>query len=105
MSDNQKTTKLTGGGKSMKVKPLGERLLIKPIVEEKKTAGGIVLPDAAKEKPMKAEIVEVGKLSEDCQLKVGDKVIYNKYSGTEIKIDDEDYIIIDVNDILAKIEE
>ncbi|MGC8819945.1 MAG: co-chaperone GroES [Fervidobacterium sp.] len=89
----------------MKVKPLGERLLIKPIVEEKKTAGGIVLPDAAKEKPMKAEIVEVGKLSEDCQLKVGDKVIYNKYSGTEIKIDDEDYIIIDVNDILAKIEE
>lgn len=89
----------------MKVKPLGERLLIKPIVEEKKTAGGIVLPDAAKEKPMKAEIVEVGKLSEDCQLKVGDKVIYNKYSGTEIKIDDEDYIIIDVSDILAKIEE
>jgi chaperonin GroES len=89
----------------MKVKPLGERLLIKPIVEEKKTAGGIVLPDAAKEKPMKAEIVEVGKLSEDCVLKVGDKVIYNKYSGTEIKIDEEDYIIIDVNDILAKIEE
>ncbi len=89
----------------MKVKPLGERLLIKPIVEEKKTAGGIVLPDAAKEKPMKAEIVEVGKLSEDCVLKVGDKVIYNKYSGTEIKIDEEDYIIIDANDILAKIEE
>ncbi|ANE41848.1 molecular chaperone GroES [Fervidobacterium sp. SC_NGM5_O18] len=89
----------------MKVKPLGERLLIKPIIEEKKTAGGIVLPDAAKEKPMKAEIVEVGKLPEDCTLKVGDKVIYNKYSGTEIKIDDEDYIIIDLNDILAKIEE
>jgi len=54
---------------------------------------------------MKAEIVEVGKLPEDCTLKVGDKVIYNKYSGTEIKIDDEDYIIIDLNDILAKIEE
>ncbi|WP_448375224.1 co-chaperone GroES [Fervidobacterium sp.] len=89
----------------MKVKPLGERLLIKPIIEEKKTAGGIVLPDAAKEKPMKAEIVEVGKLPEECTLKVGDKVIYNKYSGTEIKIDEEDYIIIDVNDILAKIEE
>uniref|UniRef100_A0A7V4KDQ9 Co-chaperonin GroES n=1 Tax=Fervidobacterium pennivorans TaxID=93466 RepID=A0A7V4KDQ9_FERPE len=89
----------------MKVKPLGERLLIKPIIEEKKTAGGIVLPDAAKEKPMKAEIVEVGKLPEDCTLKVGDKVIYNKYSGTEIKINEEDYIIIDLNDILAKIEE
>ncbi|MCX7653667.1 MAG: co-chaperone GroES [Fervidobacterium sp.] len=89
----------------MKVKPLGERLLIKPIVEEKKTAGGIVLPDAAKEKPMKAEIVEIGKLPEGCELKVGDKVIFNKYSGTEIKIEEEDYIIIDVNDILAKIEQ
>lgn len=89
----------------MKVKPLGERLLIKPIIEEKKTAGGIVLPDAAKEKPMKAEIVEVGKLPEDCQLKVGDKVIFNKYSGTEIKIEEQEYIIIDSNDILAKIEE
>ncbi len=89
----------------MKVKPLGERLLIKPIIEEKKTAGGIVLPDAAKEKPTKAEIVEVGKLPEDCGLKVGDKVIFNKYSGTELKIDEEDYVIIDLNDILAKIEE
>lgn len=84
---------------------MGERLLIKPIVEEKKTAGGIVLPDAAKEKPMKAEIVEVGKLPEDCPLKIGDKIIFNKYSGTEIKIDEQDYIIIELNDVLAKIEE
>jgi chaperonin GroES len=100
-----KTKTVTGGDKSMKVKPLGERLLIKPVVEEKKTAGGIVLPDAAKEKPMKAEVVEVGKLPEGCTLKVGDKVIFSKYSGTEIKIDEEDYIIIEVNDVLARVED
>jgi len=88
----------------MKVIPLGERLLIKPIKEEKKTEGGIVLPDSAKEK---AEVVAVGKIDDEekFDIKVGDKVIYSKYAGTEIKIDDEDYIIIDVNDILAKIEE
>ncbi len=90
----------------MKVIPLGERLLIKPIKEEEKTEGGIVLPDSAKEKPMKAEVVEVGeKVDEDLDLHAGDKVIYSKYSGTEIKIDDEEYIIIDAEDILAKIEE
>ncbi|HCI28870.1 MAG TPA: co-chaperone GroES [Fervidobacterium sp.] len=89
----------------MKVKPLGERLLIKPIVEEKKTVGGIVLPDTAKEKPMKAEVVEIGKLPEDCTLKVGDKVIFSKYSGTELKIDDQDYIIIEIDDVLARVEE
>ncbi|HIP92393.1 MAG TPA: co-chaperone GroES [Thermotoga sp.] len=88
----------------MKVTPLGERLLIKPIKEEKKTEGGIVLPDSAKEKPMKAEVIAIGKV-EDLDLKVGDKVIFSKYAGTEIKIDDEDYIIIDASDILAKIEE
>ena len=90
----------------MKVIPLGERLLIKPIKEEEKTEGGIVLPDSAKEKPMKAEVIEVGeKVDEDLDLHAGDKVIYSKYSGTEIKIDDEEYIIIDAEDILAKIEE
>ncbi len=88
----------------MKVTPLGERLLIKPIKEEKKTEGGIVLPDSAKEKPMKAEVIAIGKV-EDVDLKVGDKVIFSKYAGTEIKIEDEDYIIIDASDILAKIEE
>ncbi len=89
----------------MKVIPLGERLLIKPIKEEEKTEGGIVLPDSAKEKPMKAEVIEVGEKVEDLDLQPGDKVIYSKYSGTEIKIDDEEYIIIDAEDILAKIEE
>ncbi|ABX31875.1 molecular chaperone GroES [Petrotoga mexicana DSM 14811] len=89
----------------MTVKPLGNRLLIKPITEERKTEGGIVLPDSAKEKPQKAEVKEVGKLDEDYDLKVGDKVIFSKYAGTEIKIDDEDYIIIDVEDVLAKVED
>lgn len=91
----------------MKVVPLGNRLLIKPIKEEEKTEGGIVLPDSAKEKPMKAEVVAVGDGEDvkDLDIKVGDKVIYSKYSGTEIKIEDEEYIIIDAEDILAKIEE
>jgi len=89
----------------MTVKPLGNRLLIKPITEERKTEGGIVLPDSAKEKPQKAEVKEVGKLDEDYDLKVGDKVIFSKYAGTEIKIDDDDYIIIDVEDVLAKVED
>ncbi|ACR80316.1 MULTISPECIES: co-chaperone GroES [Kosmotoga] len=89
----------------MKVIPLGERLLIKPIKEEKRTEGGIVLPDTAKEKPMKAEVIEIGKDVEDIDIKVGDKVIFSKYAGTEIKIDDEDYILIDQDDILAKVEE
>lgn len=89
----------------MKVIPLGERILIKPIKEEKRTEGGIVLPDTAKEKPMKAEVIEIGKDVEDIDIKVGDKVIFSKYAGTEIKIDDEDYILIDQDDILAKVEE
>jgi len=89
----------------MTVKPLGERLLIKPIKEEKKTEGGIVLPDTAKEKPQKAEVVAVGDKVEDLDIQVGDKGIFAKYAGTEIKIEDEDYIIIDANDILAKITE
>jgi len=91
----------------MKVIPLGDRLLIKPIKEEEKTEGGIVLPDSAKEKPMKAEVIAVGEGEDikDLDLKVGDKVIYSKYSGTEIKINDEEHIIIDAEDILAKIEE
>ncbi|MBO8139089.1 MAG: chaperonin GroES [Thermosipho sp. (in: thermotogales)] len=90
----------------MKVLPLGSRLLIKPITEEKRTEGGIVLPDTAKEKPMKAEVIAVGNIEDsDVDIHVGDKVIFSKYSGTEIKIEDEDYIIIDLDDILAKIED
>jgi len=88
----------------MKIKPLGERVLIKPISEEKRTEGGLVLPDTSKEKPQKAIVVAVGKL-EDVELNVNDRVIFSKYAGTEIKIDSEDYILIDATDILGIIEE
>ena len=88
----------------MRIKPLGERVLIKPISEEKRTEGGLVLPDTSKEKPQKAIVAAVGKL-EDVELNVNDKVIFSKYAGTEIKIDSEDYILIDATDILGIIEE
>ncbi len=87
----------------MRIKPLGDRVLIKPITEEKRTEGGLVLPDTSKEKPQKAEIVAVGKL-EDVELNVGDRVIFSKYAGTEIKLDGEDYILIDSGDVLGLIE-
>ncbi|MFO7882468.1 MAG: co-chaperone GroES [Petrotogales bacterium] len=89
----------------MKVIPLGSRLLIKPIQEEKRTEGGIVIPETAKEKPMKAEVLDVGKEVEDLDVKPKDKVIFSKYAGTELKIDEEDYIIIDQDDVLAKLED
>lgn len=89
----------------MNIKPLGNRLLIKPIVEEKKTESGIVLPDSAKEKPQTALVVEVGNLEDDCNINKGDKVIFAKFAGTEILMDEEDHIIIDVEDILAKVED
>jgi chaperonin GroES len=94
-----------------KVEPLGDRVMIKPVPKEEVSKGGIVLPDTAtKEKPQEGEIVAVGpgKLSEDgskriaMEVKVGDKVIYSKYAGTEIKIDDEELIILRESDILAK---
>lgn len=95
----------------MKLKPLGDRVVVKPIQEEDKTPGGIILPDTAKEKPMKGEVVAVGpgRLTEDgkrltLDVKVGDVVIYGKYSGTEFKVDDQDYLILRENDILAIIE-
>jgi len=87
----------------MRIKPLGDRALIKPITEEKRTEGGLVLPDTSKEKPQKAEVIAIGKL-EDFDLNVGDRVIFSKYAGTEIKIDGEDYILIDSGDILGLIE-
>lgn len=88
----------------MSIKPLGNRALIKPFTEEKRTEGGIVLPDTSKEKPQKATVVAVGKL-EDIDLNVGDKIIFSKYAGSEIRINDEDHLLIDASDILAVIEE
>ena len=92
-----------------KLQPLADRVLVKPVEKEEKTKSGIYLPDTAKEKPQEGEIMAVGpgKLTDDgkripMDLKVGDKVIYAKYGGTEIKVDDEDMIILRESDILAK---
>lgn len=92
----------------MVLKPLADRVVVKPIQMEEKTKGGIVLPDTAKEKPQEGEVIAVGtgrvlengtKLAPD--VKVGDRVIYSKYSGSEVKIEDEEYLIIRESDILA----
>ncbi|ACK41371.1 MULTISPECIES: co-chaperone GroES [Dictyoglomus] len=87
-----------------KVLPLEDRVLVKIVKEEEKTPSGIILPDVAKEKPQIAEVIEVGD-DETIKVKKGDKIIFAKYSGTEIKIDGEDYLILSKADILAKIEE
>ena len=92
-----------------KLQPLADRVLVKPIEKEEKTKSGIYLPDTAKEKPQEGEVLAVGpgKISDDgkrivMDLKVGDIVIYAKYGGTEVKIDDEELIILRESDILAK---
>ena len=95
----------------MNVKPLGDRILVKPLAAEEKTTSGIVLPDTAKEKPQQGEVLAVGtgRLLEsgqkvDLEVKVGDKVIYSKYAGNEIKIDGEECMIMNERDILAIVE-
>ena len=92
----------------MVIRPLGDRVLVKPLESEEKTKGGIVLPDTAKEKPQEGKVIAVGKgsVSEDgkvrpLEVKAGDKVLYGKYSGTEIKVDGEDHLIMKEEDILA----
>ncbi|MBE0479429.1 MAG: co-chaperone GroES [Dehalococcoidia bacterium] len=94
----------------MNLKPLADRVVVKPTVREEVTKGGIVLPDTAKEKPQEGEILAVGpgKLAEDgsrieMEVKKGDKVIYAKYAGTEWKQDGEEYLILRESDILAKL--
>jgi chaperonin GroES len=94
---------------AVKLQPLADRLVVKPMQKEEVTKGGIYLPDTAKEKPQEGEVVAVGpgKIGEDgkriaMELKVGDKVIYSKYGGSEIKVDDVDMIILRESDILAK---
>lgn len=95
----------------MKVKPLGDRVLVRPIEASEQVKGGIVIPDTAKEKPQEGEVVAVGsgKIAESGEkismnLKVGDRVLYGKYGGTEVRIDDEDLLIMPESDILAIIE-
>jgi chaperonin GroES len=92
------------------VKPLGDRVFIKVSASEEKTAGGILLPDAAKEKPQVGEVVGVGsgKPKDDgghtpLEVKVGDKVLYSKYAGTDIKLGGEDYVLLSEKDILAAV--
>ena len=92
----------------MNIQPLGDRIVIKPLEAEEKTKGGIVLPDTAKEKPQEGKVVAVGKGKtlesgkvEPLEVKVGDIVLYGKYSGTEITKDGEEYLIVREEDILA----
>jgi chaperonin GroES len=86
----------------MNIKPIGERVVVKPSETEEKTVSGIYIPDSAKEKQNSGEIVAVGKI-EDEEIKVGDKVLYSKYAGTEVEFDGDKYIILEKNDILAVI--
>ena len=92
----------------MKIRPLYDRILVKRLEEQNKTAGGLFIPDTAKEKPMEASVVAVGngKVQEDgslrkLEIKAGDKVLFTKYSGSEIKIDAEDFVILREDEILA----
>ena len=95
----------------MKVRPLHDRILVKRLAEESKTAGGLFIPESAKEKPQEALVVSVGngKVQEDgkvrkLEVKAGDKVLFSKYSGNEIKIDGEEHLILKEDDILAVLE-
>ena len=91
---------------SFGIKPLGSRVVIKKLEAEEKTQGGIILASAAKEKPQMAEVVAVGPGTKDepMELKAGDKVVFSKYAGTEIKYDCEEYTIMSQADILATVE-
>jgi chaperonin GroES len=95
----------------MKLRPLGDHVIVKPLEEETVQKGGIIIPDTAKEKPSKGEVIAVGpgKIMEDgkkkaMDLKVGDKIIYQKYGGNEIKINDVEHLIMTEEDVLAVIE-
>ena len=95
----------------MKLKPLGDRLIVRAVEEEETTASGIVLPDTAKEKPQKGEVLAVGDGARDddggripLDVATGDVVLYSKYGGTEVKVDGEDLLVLRESDVLAKVE-
>ncbi|MFO0743199.1 MAG: co-chaperone GroES [Labilithrix sp.] len=95
----------------MNIRPLQDRVILKRVKEEEKTKGGIIIPDTAKEKPIEGEVVAVGngKLLDDgtvkaLDVKVGDRVLFGKYSGTEVKLDGEERLIVREEDILAVLE-
>ena len=87
----------------MRLVPLGDRVVLKQVEAEETTKSGIVLPGSAQEKPQQAEVVAVGPGTDEVKMEfsVGDYVIYSKYAGTEVKVDDEEYIVVKQNDILA----
>ena len=87
----------------MNIKPLADRVLIKPAPAEEKTAGGIIIPDTAKEKPLQGEVLAAGNGTKDEEmvLKAGDTVLYGKYAGTEVELDGEKYLIMRQSDVLA----
>ena len=95
----------------MKIRPLNDRILVKRLEGEEKTAGGIIIPDSAKEKPAEGEIIAVGpgKMNDNGErvavdVKVGDRVLFSKYGGTDVKYDGEDYLIMREDDILGVVE-
>jgi chaperonin GroES len=100
-----------GGSAHMKLKPLGDRLIVKAIEEEETTASGIVLPDTAKEKPQRGTVIAVGdgKWDEDGEKRIpldvdeGDEVLYSKYGGTEINVEGDDLLVLRESDVLAKV--
>ncbi len=95
----------------MKIRPLHDRIIVKRLEEEEKTKGGIIIPDTAKEKPIEGKVIAVGdgRIKEDgtkipLEVKVGDRVLFAKYGGTEIKIEGEEYLMMKEDDILAIVE-
>ncbi len=95
----------------MKIRPLQDRIIVKRVEEEEKTKGGIIIPDSAKEKPMEGKVIAVGKgkLMDDgkvhpLDVKAGDRILFGKYSGTEVKIDGEEHLIMREDDVLGVIE-
>ena len=90
----------------MNIKPLGERVLIKPVKEEEKTAGGIYIPETAKEKKKQGIVVDIGTTKDEKELpmKKGDVILYTGYSSDELEVDGEEYLIVSLKDIIAKIE-
>ena len=88
---------------ALNIKPLADRVLVEPVAAETKTASGIIIPDNAKEKPQKGRVVAVGNGTKDEKMtvSVGDTVLYGKYSGTELKLEGQDYLIMRESDILA----
>ena len=87
----------------MNIKPLADRVLIKPVAAEEKTVGGIIIPDSAKEKPLKGNVIAVGKGTKDEEmvLKAGDSVLYGKFAGTELELEGERFLIMRQSDVLA----